>query len=102
MPPQILKIITTETIQIALGKSVPGNWLKIKDEQSLAFWVNIRKFSVTLLLFDNDLFPILSDTLTISYEIAFLDLEPGPPFCPFDYLEIEKEVDGEFVRKGSK
>jgi len=29
-----------------------------------------------------------SDNLKISYEIAYLDLEPGPPFCPFDYLQV--------------
>ena len=33
----------------------------------------------------------------IAYEIAFLDLEPGPPFCPFDYLRVEKMVDDEWV-----
>ena len=33
----------------------------------------------------------------LSYEIAYMDIEPGPPFCPFDYLAVEKEVNGEWV-----
>ena len=32
-----------------------------------------------------------SDDLKLTYEIAYIDIEPGPPFCPFDYLTVEKE-----------
>lgn len=37
------------------------------------------------------------ENMKIAYEIAFLDLEPGPPFCPFDYLSVEKMVGEEWV-----
>ena len=37
-----------------------------------------------------------ADNLNIAFEIAFLDLEPGPPFCPFDYIDVEKMIDGEW------
>jgi hypothetical protein len=48
---------------------------------------------------DSDCTWIIStdEKYTIAYEIAYLDLEPGPPFCPFDYLEVMKKVNGEFV-----
>ena len=37
--------------------------------------------------------------MVISYEIPFMDIEPGPPFCPFDYLQVEKWEDGDWVRQ---
>ena len=37
--------------------------------------------------------------MVISYEIAFMDIEPGPPFCPFDYLSVQKMEEGEWVRQ---
>lgn len=37
------------------------------------------------------------DDMVISYEIPFMDIEPGPPFCPFDYLQVEKWQDDDWV-----